>query len=117
MMWTNSFWKETAERAVKTFAQTLVASGIVVGVAGWDKWQAALIASALAAVLSVVTSVASAGIGDKGSPSLVSEQLVPNVGGAIPEADLEPGTVQLPYIGTPDGQPHPGDNFDSTGLG
>lgn len=93
-MWTNSFWKETAERAVKTFAQTLAASGIVVGVAGWDKWQAALIASALAAVLSVVTSVASAGLGDKGTPSLVSDSLTPNDGGVIPEADLEIGAVQ-----------------------
>ena len=116
-MWTSSFWKATAERAVKTFAQTLVASGIVVGVAGWDKWQAALIASALAALLSVVTSVASVGLGDKGTPSLVSDSLTPNDGGAIPDAELEIGAADLPYIGTPDGQPHPGDNFDSNGLG
>lgn len=93
-MWTSSFWKATAERAVKTFAQTLVASGIVVGVAGWDKWSAALIAAGIAAMLSVITSVASIGLGDKGTPSLVSDELTPNAGGVIPEADLEIGAVQ-----------------------
>lgn len=71
-MFTAQFWKQAAERAIKTFAQTLVATGVVVGVAGWDKWQAALIASAIAAVLSVVTSVASIGVGDNGTPSLVA---------------------------------------------
>lgn len=115
-MWTSSFWKATAERAIKTFAQTLVASGIVVGVAGWDKWSAALIAAAIAAGLSVITSVASVGLGDKGTPSLVSETLTPNAGGVIPEGDLEPGAVELPYVGTPEDQPGPGKNFDSTGL-
>ena len=104
-MWTSSFWKATAERAVKTFAQTLVASGIVVGVAGWDKWQAALIAAGIAALLSVVTSVASVGIGEKGTPSLVSEELTPNVVAVIPEGDLEPEN------------PGPGANFDSTDFG
>ncbi len=100
-MWSSSFWKATAERALKTFAQTLVASGIVVGVAGWDKWQAALIAAAIAAGLSIITSVASIGLGDKGTPSLVKDELQPN--DVPPEGDLEP--------------PGPGDNFDSTGFG
>ncbi len=104
-MWTSSFWKAATERAIKTFAQTLVASGIVVGVAGWDKWQAALIASALAALLSVATSVASIGLGDKGTPSLVNDELAPNVAAVIPEGDLEPS------------DPGPGDNFDSTNFG
>ena len=100
-MWSSSFWKATAERALKTFAQTLVASGIVAGVAGWDKWQAALIAAAIAAGLSIITSVASIGLGDKGTPSLVKDELQPN--DVPPEGDLEP--------------PGPGDNFDSTGFG
>ncbi len=112
-MWTSSFWKATFERAIKTFAQTLVASGIVVGVAGWDKWQAALIAAGIAALLSVITSVASIGLGDKGTPSLVKDELTPN---DVPaEDDLEPPA--LPFIGTPADQPGPGANFDSTGLG
>lgn len=116
-MWSSSFWKATAERAIKTFAQTLVASGIVVGVAGWDKWSAALIAAAIAAALSIITSVASIGLGDKGTPSLVTDNLTPNTGGIIPETDLELGAAELPYVGTADGQPHPGDNYDTTGLG
>lgn len=89
-MWTSSFWKQAAERAIKTFAQTLVASGIVVGVAGWDKWQAALIASATAAALSVITSVASVAVGEKGTPSLVSETLVPNESSLPADVPLEP---------------------------
>ena len=100
-MWSSSFWKATAERALKTFAQTMVASGIVADVAGWDKWQAALIAAAIAAGLSIITSVASIGLGDKGTPSLVKDELQPN--DVPPEGDLEP--------------PGPGDNFDSTGFG
>jgi len=105
-MWTSEFWKQAAERAVKTFAQTLVAAGLVVGVAGWDEWQAALIAAGIAALLSVATSVASAGFGDKGTPSLVSETLTPNVGGPIPEADIL----------TP-ADPEPGPNFDTIDFG
>ena len=91
MMWTSEFWKQAAERAVKTFAQTLVAAGLVVGVAGWDEWQAALIAAGIAALLSVATSVASAGFGDKGTPSLVSETLEP-ADAALPDdlGGLEP---------------------------
>lgn len=104
-MFTSSFWEQAGERALKTFAQTLVASGIVVGVAGWDKWQAALIAAGIAALLSVVTSVASVSIGEKGTPSLVSEELTPNVAAVIPEGDLEPEN------------PGPGANFDSTDFG
>jgi len=90
-MWTSEFWKQAAERAVKTFAQTLVAAGLVVGVAGWGEWQAALIAAGIAALLSVATSVASAGFGDKGTPSLVSETLEP-ADAALPDdlGGLEP---------------------------
>ena len=65
-----------------------MASGIVVGVARWDKWQAALIAAGIAALLSVVTSVASVSIGDKGTPSLVGDELTPNVAAVIPRATL-----------------------------
>ena len=104
-MFTSSFWEQAGERALKTFAQTLVASGIVVGVAGWDKWQAALIAAGIAALLSVVTSVASVSIGERGTPSLVSGELTPNVAAVIPEGDLEPEN------------PGPGTNFDSTDFG
>lgn len=86
-MFTKDFWKHVAERAGKTFAQALIATGIVVGATG-QEWQAAVIAAAIAAVLSVVTSVASIDAGTKGTPSLVEEApLEPNVAGPGPNFD------------------------------
>lgn len=71
-MWTKTFWKQAAERALKTFAQAM--AGAVVGGAtglldvGWE--QAASVAG-LAALLSLLTSVFSSGPGEPNSPSLV----------------------------------------------
>lgn len=72
-MFTWIFWKQVLERAIKTFAQggaaLLVGDGIGVLEADWGK---ALSVAALAAVLSVLTSIVSAPVGpDKESPSLV----------------------------------------------
>lgn len=67
-----------AERAVKTFAQSLLAFIIAAGatsVAGVD-WKEAASVAALAAVLSLLTSVGSFSFGNPG-PSLASEELVP----------------------------------------
>lgn len=59
-MWNRSFWKSTAERAVKTFAQSLSASLVVVtGVYDVD-WKISLSGAVLAALLSVLTSIGSA---------------------------------------------------------
>jgi hypothetical protein len=67
------FWKDTAERAVKTFAQALAA---VFGAEGLGllnaPWGTALSTAGMAAVLSVLTSVASASAGTPGTASLVS---------------------------------------------
>lgn len=67
-----SFWKLAAERAVKTFAQTAVA---LIGAEAFDiiafDWAALGSVAAGAAVVSVLTSVASARIGEEGDPSLV----------------------------------------------
>ncbi|MGO1048813.1 holin [Crossiella sp. CA198] len=73
-MWTSVFWRSAAERALKTLAQTLVA---VLGADGIGllnaPWTAALSAAGMAALLSLLTSVASSGpVGDLGTPSLVS---------------------------------------------
>lgn len=77
-MWTTDFWKAVAERAVKTFVQTLAASlTVVVAQQGGFTdvaWAAALSAAGLATVLSVLTSVGSAAATD-GGPSLASESL------------------------------------------
>jgi len=62
---------QTLERFIKTFAQTFIAAGITFSATAGD-WQKAGIAAAFAAGLSVLTSIASISIGDKGTPSLVS---------------------------------------------
>jgi len=75
-MFTAQFWKAAAERAVKTLAQTLIAI-LAVGqttVLTVDWTQAAAVA-ATATLLSLLTSVASAGVGNPG-PSLASEEVV-----------------------------------------
>jgi hypothetical protein len=73
-MWTALFWKATAERALKTFAQSFVAT---IGIGATDLlnigWQQALSVAGLATLISVLTSLASAKLsGDPESPSLVA---------------------------------------------
>ena len=76
-MWTSAFWKATLERAVKTFAQTAAGSFLVgAGLLDVD-WEACLSVSGAATVLSILTSVASAGTGGDGSPSLGSTERLP----------------------------------------
>jgi hypothetical protein len=62
------FWADTAERAVKTFAQTLVA---LLGAGAVDilhiDWGQRLSVSAGAMLVSVLTSIASAGSGNSAS--------------------------------------------------
>lgn len=63
------FWADTLERAVKTFAQTAVALLSADGMLGIlnINWGDTLSVSALAAVVSVLTSIASAGSGNSAS--------------------------------------------------
>lgn len=74
-MWTSTFWKAAAERAVKSAAQfgifawgtaAFTAVGDVVPVA-----QATGLAMLFGAGLSILTSLASEPFGTKGTPSLV----------------------------------------------
>jgi len=71
-MFTASFWKSAAERALKTVAQALIA---VLAATTFDwfsaDWKAIAGTAATAGVLSLLSSIASAGIGDKGTPSVV----------------------------------------------
>ena len=89
-MFTKEFWLEASERALKTFAQTLLA--MVGAVSVFDAfsadWLTLLGVSVGAAVLSYATSIVSAEIGDYGKPSLVARK--PNLDDAPfdePEGD------------------------------
>ena len=74
-MWTAAFWKAAVERAVKTFAQALLAVMTADGFGLLDAdWPARLSASGLAAILSLLASVGSAGVGNSG-PSLSTERV------------------------------------------
>lgn len=67
------FFKSLLERAIKTFAQALLA---VMGVGVTNvlsvPWTAALLTAGTAALISVLTSIGSAPWGDKATPSLVA---------------------------------------------
>ena len=59
-------------RAIRTFAQTAAGSLVGATLVTEVPWQAVLSASLLAAVASIVTSIATTPIGPKGTPELVS---------------------------------------------
>ena len=74
-MFNQKFLIDTAERAIKTFAQTMVVliTSIVAGNGTLNdvNWAQALSMSALAAILSVLTSIVSSQVNSKDSASLV----------------------------------------------
>ena len=71
-MRSKAFWIDAGERAVRTFAQALVAV-LVAGFVFTDAaaWGEALLSAAVAALVSLLTSVAASGVGDAESPSLL----------------------------------------------
>jgi hypothetical protein len=73
-MWSLAFWKDTAERAIRTAAQALLAlwGTQVTGIMEVD-WAQALSVAALAALSSVLMSLIATGVGDKSTPSFVDE--------------------------------------------
>lgn len=66
-MYSTAFWKATGERAVRTFAQALIA---LIGVGAVSivvlPWQEMLLVAATAALLSVLTSVTASSVGAPG---------------------------------------------------
>lgn len=85
-MWTAAFWKATAERAVKTFAQSVLALLVVgAGFADLD-WATIASVSGVAALASVLTSIVSGYVGERGSPSLGGETLQYQPRHAAPES-------------------------------
>lgn len=87
-MFDKRFWIAAAERAIKTFAQTLVAligTGAV-GIMDLD-WPQMISIAATATVLSVLTSIASANFGSNPGPSLADESIEP--GATVLEVEVE----------------------------
>jgi hypothetical protein len=72
MIYSTLFWRAAVERAVKTFAQTLLAVFTAGHVGLLDvPWTAALSSAGLAALLSLLTSVSTVNVGDRGMPGMV----------------------------------------------
>lgn len=66
-MWTAGFWKATAERALRTFAQSLAAVLVAGATTLLDvDWKAALATAGMATLLAVLTAVGAANAGAHG---------------------------------------------------
>ena len=77
-MFSIDFWKASAERALKTFIQVLLAGLGTAQVGVLDlAWEQSLSLAASAAVLSLLTSLGSANFGKSVGPSLVGETTLP----------------------------------------
>ena len=70
-MGSRQFWIDAAERALRTFAQALLAS-FAVGAPIWElDWEGSLGIAATATAISVLTSIAGTGAGNPQSASFV----------------------------------------------
>lgn len=72
-MFTAKFWVDALERAIKTMAQFLLASGALDPLSAdlQTSLQTKLIGAVMAGVVSILTSVVSSGFGQKGSASVI----------------------------------------------
>lgn len=71
-MWSSKFWRDALERAIKTGLQAALAmlgTGVT-GIIDVD-WQNVASVSAVAAVVSLLTSIASNPVGDRGTAAVV----------------------------------------------
>lgn len=77
-MWTLDFWREAAERAIKSAAQAPLVAWGVGELAAPDAftldWRLGLGVAAGGALVSVLTSLVSARVGDRRSPSLIARR-------------------------------------------
>ena len=76
MLTDKHFWLAAAERAIKTFAQALVALFVAGVTVLTIDWQQGLAVAGTAALVSLLTSVASLRLGPFEGPSLASEAVV-----------------------------------------
>jgi hypothetical protein len=79
-MWSKEFWKQTAERAIKTAAQVALSFWVVgqTGILDVD-WQQFWSIVGLSAIASVLTSLVGSGVNDADTPSMVRIEHTPNV--------------------------------------
>lgn len=111
-MWTKQFWVDSAERAIRTFAQALIA---VLGAGAVNiltvDWVQALSVAAGAAVLSLLTSIASSGFGAKGTPSFLPEASAESKILSAPAApatpDLDAADIDIESWNSERGNPAP----------
>jgi len=72
-MFTSNYWRQVAERMVKSAAQALIGLWALDGFNTLDAdWTLAFGVATGAAVLSLLTSLVTAGLGEKDSPSAVA---------------------------------------------
>jgi hypothetical protein len=95
-MLTKAFWLATAERAVKTFAQAVLALFIGGATVITIDWQQVIALGGTAAVISILTSVISSQVGPEGSPSVVPDPQPPVVYVGQHEAPVDPAPVLEP---------------------
>lgn len=76
MLTDKHFWLAAAERAIKTFAQALVALFVAGVTVLTIDWQQGLAVAGTAALVSLLTSVASLRLGPFEGPSLAGEAVV-----------------------------------------
>lgn len=89
-MFTIAFLKGAAERALKTFAQSLLAVVSVTGLTfGGVDWGVSLSAAGLAALASVLTSIVNPSFTAGGDQEIVIEQISDD-GSEIPDPEPEP---------------------------
>ena len=68
------FWKDAAERSLKTFAQVILSYIGVTGVAFGDiDWPVAFSVAGVSVIASLLTSIISYKIGDEGTASLIKK--------------------------------------------
>lgn len=74
-MWTSLFWKDAVERAIRTFAQTLLAligTGAATSIVALN-WPELLGVAGLASLLSVLMSVIAGGVSKTVSPASLAK--------------------------------------------
>lgn len=77
-IWGGAFWKATAERAIKTFAQTLAALLVADGTGLLDsQWVPRLSVAGMAALVSVLTSIGSDSLTGTG-PAIAGPEVIPD---------------------------------------